>query len=86
MTGRDPAAEAAQKALGVSTPLCPYPGSADLIALAAAREMAKPIQAKCEELQKMFSDAATDIAVGVRMALAQLAPLIYSDDELKDNQ
>lgn len=48
----------------------------------AAREALKPIREKCEELDSMFGDAATNVAAGVRLVLTQIAPLIYTSEEL----
>ncbi len=76
MTNFDPAIEAARRAWDSAHFDDPIDGFT-----AAAREALKPIRAKCEELDVMFDGAATDVAAGVRLALTQIVPLIYSSKE-----
>lgn len=83
MTGRDPAVEAVRRAV-VSTR---GHGNPTVCEIAAAREMAKPIRELVEKWDKAYRSASP--APGhtpLWRFLDELAPLIYSDDELKDNQ
>jgi hypothetical protein len=75
----DPAVEAVKRAWAQ----CPNDGKEYDVALPAAREMAKPIREWYErETQKWVAGQG-----GVNpLLLAQLAPLIYSDDDLNGNQ
>jgi len=80
----DPAVEAAQRAWisgGVSSndALDLAKGS---IAAEAAREALKPIRAKYEYLNARFGDQNTEMAIGIRWVLEDLAPLIYTTEEL----
>lgn len=82
----DPAVEAARRAeqasgwwkSGYSTPW-DHDYAVDSI-----REALKPIREKSAELEAMFGGAATDVASGVRLVLAQIRPLLYASDELEE--
>lgn len=78
----DPAVEAASKAWRTASHgrHGDMPSSEKIAAMLtdAACEALKPIREKSEELDAMFGGAATDVAAGVRLALAQMRPLIYS--------
>lgn len=82
----DPAIDAAQRALNAKA----YSVTCVHAATAAAREALKPIRAKYREL---FDQATIDhggasypFPAGVLHALRELAPLIYSSEELDDEQ
>lgn len=69
----DPAVEAVQRLRWDSQ----APAVSRIAALAAAREMAKPIRGVVEEIDSaMGNDAA------VEYVLSKIRPLIYSDEEL----
>ena len=73
----DPAVEAAQRACS-----CAGTVHSSRCLAAAAREALKPIQAKYKELDGLFGDSPTNVAIGVRRVLQDLAPLIYTTEEL----
>lgn len=85
-----PAVEAAQRAWTERYPngsvllaSSAYQDGIGALAIAAAREALKPVQAKCEELDRLFGDSSTYVAIGVRRVLQDLAPLIYTTEELE---
>lgn len=85
----DPAIEAAQQAWAerypngsVSLAASAYQDGLGVIVIAAAREALKPIRAKYEYLNARFGDGNTEIAVGIRWVLEDLATLIYTTEEL----
>ncbi|OMB98540.1 hypothetical protein A5746_14350 [Mycolicibacterium conceptionense] len=53
------------------------------ILVSAAREALKPIRAKYEYLNARFGDGNTEMAVGIRWVLEDLATLIYTTEELE---
>jgi len=78
MTGRDPAVEAAQRAWGFESNWEFNDKTTGGMSVAAAREALKPIQDWLTEIDS------EDMLPG-HVIIAALAPLIYSDNELKDN-
>ena len=76
MTGRDPAIEAAHKVLDQ----LPHRSPSDVDLIAAAREALKPIR---EWFPRKYAEALEEDLYDNRDLLKELAPLIYSDDELR---
>ncbi|AON96801.1 hypothetical protein BI081_gp050 [Mycobacterium phage Tonenili] len=73
----DPAVEAAHRAMPELSSAAP---TEDMIA--AAREMAKPIRAAYTRWESAFGGRRGDVPEMVQVLLEELAPLIYSTEEL----
>lgn len=78
----DPAIEAAHVAVAFQ----PYPGNyltGSALATKAAREALKPIRAWYGRVESTFEGQRDDVAQMVMLLLGELAPLIYTTEELE---
>lgn len=78
----NPAVEAAQRAIGHVSP-DEFTNEVGDTALASAREALKPIQKLHEQLTREADDEHGGCESGMRYVLRELAPLIFTSEELE---